>query len=98
MTSFVSSSTVELARGRSYDLTIVARKRVTLELDPEMALLLRERALNAGVTEGEIVEQALRAFELRSLVGRVHRRSDVDEDGVSGLVAEELRAVRAERL
>lgn len=76
---------------------MAARTNVAVDIDPEVASLLRKRAADANVTEGEIVEQALRAFDLRSLVGQIRRRSDVDEDAAGEIVAEELRAVRAER-
>lgn len=76
---------------------MAARTNVAVDIDPEVASLLRERAADANVTAGEIVEQALRAFDLRSLVGQIRRRSDVDEDAASEIVAGELRAVRAER-
>lgn len=49
------------------------------------------------MTEGAIVEQALRAFDLRALVAQIRGRSDIDVDVAGRLVAEELRAVRAER-
>jgi len=59
---------------------MAARTNVAVDIDPEVASLLRERAADANVTEGEIVEQALRAFDLRCLVGQIRRRSDVDGD------------------
>jgi phosphopantetheine adenylyltransferase len=49
------------------------------------------------VSEGEIVERALRAADLRALVRRIRSRSDLHEDAAMRLVNEELKAVRAER-
>lgn len=82
---------------RRYALRMAIRTNVAVDIDPEVASLLRDRAAEAHVSEGEIVERALRAFDLRTLVGQIRERSDLDEDAASALVAEELRAVRAER-
>jgi hypothetical protein len=49
------------------------------------------------VSEGEIVERALRAADLRVLVGRIRDRRDLDGEAAMRLVEEELAAVRAER-
>jgi len=49
------------------------------------------------VSEGEIVERALRATDLRALVRRTRARTDLDEDAAKRLVDEELKAVRAVR-
>jgi hypothetical protein len=49
------------------------------------------------VSEGEIVERAVRAMDLRALVARIRERSDLDEDEAMRLVQEELRAARADR-
>jgi len=73
------------------------RAPVTVELDVEVAAMLREQAAAGQVTEGEIVERALRAADLRVLVGRIRDRSDLDGDAAMRLVEEELAAVRAER-
>jgi len=73
------------------------RQRVVLDLDHEVAALLASCAADAEVSEGEIVERAMRAMDLRALVARVRDRSDLDEDEARQLVGEELRAARAER-
>lgn len=44
-----------------------------------------------------MVERALRAFDLRTLLKRIRERSDLDEDAAMRLATEELRAARAER-
>lgn len=59
--------------------------------------MLREQAAAEHVSEGEIVERALRAADLRALVGRIRARSDLDEDAAVHLVNEELKALRSER-
>ena len=73
------------------------RQRVTLDLDQEVATLLAACAADAQVSEGEIVERAVRAIDLRVLVARIRGRSELDEDEAMRLVREELRAARAER-
>ena len=78
-------------------MTMPEREAVTVELDVEVAAMLREHAAAEHVSEGEIVERALRAADLRALVSRIRARSDVDEGAAMRLVNEELKAVRAER-
>ena len=73
------------------------REAVTVELDVEVAAMLREHAAAEQVSEGEIVERALRAADLRALVGRIRAHSDLDEGAAIRLVNEELKAVRAGR-
>jgi Ribbon-helix-helix protein, copG family len=73
------------------------RASVTVELDVEVAAMLREQAATGQVSEGEIVERALRAADLRVLVGRIRDRSDLDGEAAMRLVDEELEAVRDER-
>jgi hypothetical protein len=70
---------------------------VNLDLDAEVASILRSAAVEARVSEGEIVDRAIRAYDLRSLVARIRARSDLDEDAAMALAREELRAARAER-
>jgi hypothetical protein len=74
-----------------------AREHVEIDLDAEVASILRSHAAEARVSEGEIVDRALRAFDLRSLVARVRQRSDLDEAAAMTLVREELRVARTER-
>lgn len=73
------------------------REAVIVELDVEVAAILREHAAAEHVSEGEIVERALRATDLRALVGRIRARNDLDEGAAMRLVNEELNAVRAGR-
>lgn len=72
------------------------RQRVTLDLDQEVAALLAACAADAHVSEGEIVERAVRAMDLRALVARIRARSDLNEDEAMRLVGEELRGARAD--
>jgi hypothetical protein len=76
---------------------VASRDWISVELDTEPVLRLRAQALEANVSEGEIVERALRVADLRVLVGQIRSRSDLDEETSRKLVREELKAVRAER-
>jgi hypothetical protein len=73
------------------------REAVTVELDVEVAAMLREHAAAEHVSEGEIVERALRAADLRMLARRIRDRSDLDGDAAMRLANEELKTVRGER-
>jgi hypothetical protein len=73
------------------------RAPVTVELDVEVAAMLQEQAAAGQVSDGQIVERALRAADLRVLVGRIGDRSDLDGEAAMRLVDEELEAVRGER-
>ena len=83
------------AAGR-YDRAVSSRKRISVELDADVASLLRARAAEAQVSEGEIVERALRALDLRALIALIRSRSDLDESAALALVREELEAARTE--
>jgi hypothetical protein len=76
---------------------VAARQQVNIDLDAEVASILRSHAAEAHLSEGEIVDRAIRAYDLRSLIVRIHERSDLDEDAAIALVRQELDAARAER-
>ncbi len=76
---------------------MASRTTIQLQLDHEVASLLQARAAEANLGEEEIVERALRAFDLRVLFGEIRARSDLDEDAAAKLVAEELKTAHAER-
>ena len=78
-------------------MTMPEREAVTVELDVDVAAMLREHAAAEHVSEGEIVERALRGADLRALVSRIRARSDLDDGAAMRLVNEELKAVRAAR-
>jgi hypothetical protein len=75
---------------------VASRQRISVELDAELLSRLRAQAAEANVSEGEIVERALRAADLRALIAQVRSRSDLDADASEQLVREELRAARAD--
>jgi hypothetical protein len=75
---------------------VSSRERVSVEVDAEVASLLRARADEAQVSEGEIVERAVRAFDLRTLLSQIRSRSDLTADAAMALAREELEAARAE--
>jgi hypothetical protein len=68
---------------------------VNVDLDAEVASILRAHAAEAHLSEGEIIDRAIRAYDLRSLIARIRERSDLDEDAAMTLVREELHAARA---
>jgi hypothetical protein len=70
---------------------------VSIDLDADVAAILRAHAAEAHLSEGEIVDRAIRAYDLRSLLAQIRDRSDLDEDEAIALAREELKAARAER-
>ena len=83
---------------RTDSLAVVAtREQMSIDLDAEVAAILRAHAAEARLSEGEIVDRAIRAYDLRSRTRAISERSDLDEDEAMALVREELRAARAER-
>jgi hypothetical protein len=74
-----------------------SRQQVSIDLDADVAAILREHAAQAHLSEGEIVDRAIRAYDLRSLLTQIRERSDLDEDQALALAREELKAARAER-
>jgi hypothetical protein len=80
-----------------YALAIATRERVNVDLDAEVAVILRKHAAEAHVTEGEIFDRAVRAYDLRALLARLQAKSDLDEDQALGLAREQLKAARTAR-
>ena len=79
-----------------YHQPVASHQRITVELDADVVSLLRAHAATAQVSEAEIVERALRAFDLRALVAHIRGRSDLHEDAAMELAREELSAVLAD--
>jgi phosphopantetheine adenylyltransferase len=75
---------------------VASRERISVELDTQVVSRLRAQAVEANVSEGEIVERALQVADLRALVGQIRSRSDLDEEASMKLVREELKAARAD--
>jgi hypothetical protein len=73
---------------------VASRERISVEIDAELLSRLRAQAAVANVSEGEIVERALRVADLRALVAQIRRRSDLDAEAAAELAREELRAAR----
>jgi hypothetical protein len=76
---------------------VAARQHVSIDLDTDVAAILRAHAAEAHLSEGEIVDRAIRAYDLRSLLAQIRERSDLDADQALALAREELKAARAER-
>lgn len=84
--------------GRTIPLDRVAgRQDVSIDLDADVAAILRAHAEQAHLSEGEIVDRAIRAYDIRALLAQIRERSDLDEDQALALAREELKAARAER-
>jgi hypothetical protein len=90
------SAALDVRCRRSYDPDVASRQRISVELDTELLSRLRAQAAEANVSEGEIVERALRVADLRALIAQIRSRSDLDAEASTQLVREELKAVRAE--
>jgi hypothetical protein len=76
---------------------MATREQLTVDVDAEVAAILRKHAAEAHVSEGEILDRAIRACDLRALLARVQAKSDLDEDQAMALAREELKAVRTAR-
>ncbi len=64
---------------------MATRERVNVDLDAEVAAILRKHAAEAHVSEGEILDRAVRAYDLRALLARLQAKSDLDEDQAMAL-------------
>ena len=84
------------ARAIAFD-HMASRQQVSIDLDADVAAILREHAAQAHLSEGEIVDCAIRAYDLRALLAQIRERSDLDEDQALALARAELKAARAER-
>ena len=76
---------------------MATRERVSVDLDAEVAEILRQHAAEAQVSEGEIIDRAVRAMDLRTVLSGLQAKSDLDDDQAMALAREELRAARAAR-
>jgi hypothetical protein len=59
------------AAGRpvAFDLS-AARQQVSIDLDAEVAAILRAHAAETHLSEGEIIDRAIRDYDLRSLLAQ----------------------------
>jgi len=76
---------------------MASRQRITVDLDAEVAAILRKHAAESPVSEGEILDRAVRAYDIRALLARLRATSDLDEEQAMAFAREELRAVRTAR-
>ncbi len=76
---------------------MASRQRITIDLDSEVAAILRTHAAESQVSEGEILDRAVRAYDIRALLARLRANSDLDEEQAMALAHQELRAVRTAR-
>jgi hypothetical protein len=76
---------------------MATRERVNVDLNTEVAAILRKHAAQANVSEGEILDRAACAYDRRALLARLGAKSDLDEDQAMALAREELKAARTAR-
>jgi hypothetical protein len=76
---------------------MATRERVSVDLDADVAAILRKHAAEAHVSEGEILDRAVRAYDLRALLAHLQARSDLDDDQAMTLARAELQAARTAR-
>lgn len=83
----------------------MARRKTTAYLDSDLLTATKVLAATQERSESEIVERALRSYlnagesesvgrELRDLMQRVGRRSDLAEDEAMEVAVDEVRSVR----
>lgn len=72
-------------------------ERMSVDLDTEVAGILRKHAAEAHATEGEIIDRAIRAYDLRALLRCLRAASKLDDDQAMALAREELKAARSAR-
>jgi hypothetical protein len=51
-----------------------------------------QASAEAPVSEGKILDRAVRAYDLRALLARLRAKSDLDDDQAVALAREELKA------
>lgn len=83
--------------GGRYPLGMATRERVNVDLDAEIAAILRKHAAEAQVSEGVILDRAVRTYDVRALLARLQAKNDLDDDRAMALAREELKAQRAAR-
>lgn len=76
---------------------MATREQLNVDVDADVAAIIHRHAAEAHVSEGEILDRAVRAYDLRALLAALQARSDLDDDQAMALAREELRAVRAAR-
>ena len=83
----------------SLRLPYAAREKLNIDLDADVASLLRSHAAEAHVSEGvRIAARAIRTLDLRSLVARIRERRDFDDEQAMALARGELQAVTSPKL
>lgn len=75
----------------------MAKERLTVYLDPEVARALRVSAARRGMKDSAVVEEALRDKLLFTMLDRIAETATMDEDEALALAVEEQHASRAAR-
>jgi hypothetical protein len=76
---------------------MATRERLNVDVDAEVAAILRKHAAEAHVSEGEILDRAVRAYDLRAHLARLQAKSDLEDDQAMALAREKLKAAREAR-
>ena len=79
-----------------YDPDVASRQRISVNSTRNFSRGYVPTTAEANVSEGEIVERALRVADLRALVAQTRSRSDLDAEAATQLVREELEAARGD--
>lgn len=86
----------------------MSRRKTTVYLDADVLTATKMLAAARESSESQVVEDALRAYlnagqleaasaDLKTLMGRLAERGDLDDTEAMALAVEEVRKVRAER-
>jgi predicted transcriptional regulator len=86
----------------------MVKQKTTVYIDSDVLTATKAAALTSKRTESAIIEEALRSYlssargeavkdELRDLLDRVARTSDLDEEAALSMAVDEVHAVRRER-
>ena len=86
----------DVMTSKLYDADM-AKERMTVYLDPQVARALRVSAARRGIKDSEVVEEALRDMLLFTAFEQAAQRNlDLTEDEVLELVVREQHAARRE--
>lgn len=76
---------------------VMAKEKVTIYLDPQVARAMRVAAARRGVRDSEVVEQALRSTLLTGILERAWAGTGLSEEEAMELAVREQHASRKAR-
>ena len=83
--------------GGTWQTGAVARRSTTVALDEEVFEDLHAAARRLGVTEDQLVEDAIRRYVGMEILDELWTRARLTPEEAESVAAEELQAYRAER-